>query len=90
MVNALTEEETAELLKLPRSPRFVDLAPAQVWAIARRRRLVCGVDLHDVSSVAGVRRGPRGPSPGHPPDPSPPTAAWINKPTIENDARTKS
>ena len=32
--NALTETETAELLALLRSPRFVDLAPAQVWAIA--------------------------------------------------------
>ncbi len=31
-VNALTEEETAELLALLRSPRFCDLAPAQVWA----------------------------------------------------------
>lgn len=31
--NALTNEETAELLDLLRSPRFVDLAPAQVWAI---------------------------------------------------------
>ena len=30
--NALTEEETAELLALLRSARFVDLAPAQVWA----------------------------------------------------------
>ncbi len=32
--NALSEDETAELLKLLRSARFVDLAPAQVWAIA--------------------------------------------------------
>jgi putative transposase len=31
--NALSEEETAELLAQLRSPRFVDLAPAQVWAI---------------------------------------------------------
>jgi putative transposase len=31
--NALSEEETGELLALLRSPRFVDLAPAQVWAI---------------------------------------------------------
>jgi len=31
--NALSEAETAELLALLRSPRFVDLAPAQVWAI---------------------------------------------------------
>jgi putative transposase len=31
-MNALSEEETAELLKLLRSARFVDLAPAQVWA----------------------------------------------------------
>ena len=31
--NALCEEETAELLALLRSPRFVDLAPAQVWAV---------------------------------------------------------
>ncbi len=30
--NALSEEETAQLLALLRSPRFVDLAPAQVWA----------------------------------------------------------
>ena len=31
--NALTEAETAELLGVLRSPPFVDLAPAQVWAI---------------------------------------------------------
>jgi len=31
--NALSEEETAALLALLRSPRFCDLAPAQVWAI---------------------------------------------------------
>ena len=31
--NALSEAETAELLTLLRAPRFVDLAPAQVWAI---------------------------------------------------------
>ena len=31
--NALSEEEIAALLALLRSPRFVDLAPAQVWAI---------------------------------------------------------
>jgi putative transposase len=31
--NALSEEETGELLALLRSPRFVDLAPAQVWPI---------------------------------------------------------
>jgi putative transposase len=31
--NALNEEETTALLALLRSPRFVDLAPAQVWAI---------------------------------------------------------
>ena len=31
--NALSEEETAELLALLRSPRFCDLAPAQVWAV---------------------------------------------------------
>ena len=31
--NALSEIETTELLALLRSPRFVDLAPAQVWAI---------------------------------------------------------
>ncbi len=33
-VNALSEAEIAELLALLRSPRFCDLAPAQVWAIA--------------------------------------------------------
>lgn len=31
--NALSDTETAELLGLLRSARFVDLAPAQVWAI---------------------------------------------------------
>jgi putative transposase len=31
--NALSEVETGELLAVLRSPRFVDLAPAQVWAI---------------------------------------------------------
>jgi len=31
--NALSEAETAELLGVLRSPRFCDLAPAQVWAI---------------------------------------------------------
>jgi len=31
--NALTEAETAEVLAILRSPRFCDLAPAQVWAI---------------------------------------------------------
>ena len=31
--NALSDVETTELLALLRSPRFVDLAPAQVWAI---------------------------------------------------------
>ena len=31
--NALCEAETAELLAVLRSPRFCDLAPAQVWAI---------------------------------------------------------
>ena len=31
--NALSQVETAELLALLHSPRFVDLAPAQVWAI---------------------------------------------------------
>jgi putative transposase len=31
--NALSTIETTELLALLRSPRFVDLAPAQVWAI---------------------------------------------------------
>src|ERR1019366_6878531 len=30
--NALSQAETAELLALLRSPRFVDLAPAEVWA----------------------------------------------------------
>jgi len=32
--NALSAAETSELLALLRSPRFCDLAPAQVWAIA--------------------------------------------------------
>lgn len=32
--NALSDAETEALLVLLRSPRFVDLAPAQVWAIA--------------------------------------------------------
>ena len=31
--NALSKVETGELLALLRSPRFVDLAPAQAWAI---------------------------------------------------------
>ncbi len=31
--NALSEQETAELLALLRSARFCDLAPAQVWAV---------------------------------------------------------
>jgi putative transposase len=31
--NALSEEESAELLAVLRSPRFCDLAPAQVWAM---------------------------------------------------------
>ena len=31
--NALSEAETAELVAVLRSPRFVDLAPAQVWAV---------------------------------------------------------
>ena len=31
--NALSEAETAELLAVLRSPRFADLAPAQVWAM---------------------------------------------------------
>jgi len=31
--NALSEAETAELLAVLRSPRFCDLAPAQIWAI---------------------------------------------------------
>ncbi len=31
--NALSEEETAELLAVLRSERFCDLAPAQIWAI---------------------------------------------------------
>jgi len=31
--NALSEAETVELLGVLRSPRFCDLAPAQVWAI---------------------------------------------------------
>ena len=31
--NALSAEETAELLAVLRSPRFCDLAPAQVWAM---------------------------------------------------------
>lgn len=31
--NALSDEERDELLAVLRSPRFVDLAPAQVWAI---------------------------------------------------------
>ena len=31
--NALSDEETAELLALLRSARFCDLAPAQVWAV---------------------------------------------------------
>jgi len=31
--NALSETETAELLAVLRSPRFCDLAPAQIWAI---------------------------------------------------------
>jgi putative transposase len=31
--NALSAEETAELLAVLRSPRFCDLAPAQVWAV---------------------------------------------------------
>jgi putative transposase len=51
--NALTEEETAELLKVLRSPRFVDLAPAQVWAVA----LDEGRYLASISTMYRVLRG---------------------------------
>ena len=50
--NALSETETAELLALLRSPRFCDLAPAQVWAIA----LDEGCYLASISTMYRVLR----------------------------------
>jgi putative transposase len=50
--NALSETETAELLALLRSPRFCDLAPAQVWAIA----LDEGLYLASISTMYRVLR----------------------------------
>jgi putative transposase len=50
--NALSQPETAELLALLRSKRFVDLAPAQVWAIS----LDEGVYLASISTMYRVLR----------------------------------
>ncbi len=50
--NALSPEETGELLALLRSPRFWDLAPAQVWAIA----LDEGTYLASISTMYRVLR----------------------------------
>jgi hypothetical protein len=50
--NALTAQETAELFALLRSPRFVDLAPAQVWAIT----LDEGLYLASISTMYRVLR----------------------------------
>ena len=42
--NALSEEETAELLAVLRSERFCDLAPAQVWAmLLDEGRYLCSI-----------------------------------------------
>jgi putative transposase len=50
--NALSPTETDELLALLRSPRFVDLAPAQVWAIT----LDEGTYLASISTMYRVLR----------------------------------
>ena len=50
--NALSQTETAELLAVLRSPRFVDLAPAQVWAIT----LDEGSYLASISTIYRVLR----------------------------------
>jgi putative transposase len=50
--NALSTEETDELLAVLRSPRFVDLAPAQVWAIT----LDEGTYLASISTMYRVLR----------------------------------
>ena len=53
--NGLSETETAELLAVLRSKRFVDLAPAQVWAIS----LDEGVYLASISTMYRVLRANR-------------------------------
>lgn len=53
--NALSSEETAELLDVLRSPRFCDLAPAQVWAML----LDEGTYLGSISTMYRVLRAGR-------------------------------
>ena len=50
--NALSDEETAELLGVLRSPQFCDLAPAQVWAML----LDEGTYLASISTMYRVLR----------------------------------
>ena len=51
-VNALSTEETAEVLGVMRSERFCDLAPAQIWAIL----LDEGVYLASISTMYRILR----------------------------------
>ena len=51
-VNALTDEQTAEVLEVLRSPEHCELAPAQVWA----RLLDAGVYLCSISTMYRVLR----------------------------------
>jgi len=50
--NKLTDAEVDALLRLMNSPEFVDLAPAQIWAIC----LDCGVYLASISTMYRLLR----------------------------------
>ena len=56
---ALDEAERRRVLDLLHSPRFVDKAPAAVYASALGRRDVPLLDSHDVPHLARRPRGPR-------------------------------
>ena len=73
---ALDETEREEVLGALHCERFVDKAPAQVWATLLDEGTYLCSDSHDVSDFGGARRGPR----GFPPLPSsiPSCHDWIS------------
>ena len=72
--NKLTDAELEAVLDLLHPPEFVDLAPAQVWAILLDAGTLHGVDLDHVPGPSRPRRDPRTTPPGHPSGPGAPRA----------------
>ena len=62
----LSTKRREEVLGALHCERFVDKAPAQVWATLLDEGTYLCVDSHDVSDFGGAWRGPRAPEPTAP------------------------